>query len=185
MRYSESSAIAKTLRRIFFSTWNYVSKIKNLPENINRKFTIQIPQEHQEFLVLSATDLPNVFVADCITTSIKAEVKKEISMQSELEYETFDKNVWEPACGEGNLSEVLKKHGHNVYSTDLIDRGYANDHYDFLKTENKWFGDIITNPPFKLATEFVKKSLESIDDGKKVAMFLKLNYILSWYLKNL
>ena len=90
VRYSESSAIAKTLRRIFFSTWNYVSKIKNLPENINRKFTIQIPQEHQEFLVLSATDLPNVFVADCITTSIKAEVKKKISMQSELEYETFE-----------------------------------------------------------------------------------------------
>lgn len=90
VRYSESSAIAKTLRRIFFSTWNYVSKIKNLPENINRKFTIQIPQEHQEFLVLSATYLPNVFVADCITTSIKAEVKKEISMQSELEYETFE-----------------------------------------------------------------------------------------------
>ena len=90
VRYSESSAIAKTLRRIFFSTWNYVSKIKNLPENINRKFTIQIPQEHQEFLVLSATDLPNVFVADCITTSIKAEVKKENSMQSELEYKTFE-----------------------------------------------------------------------------------------------
>lgn len=99
------------------------------------------------------------------------------AMEKLLEYETFDKNVWEPACGEGNLSEVLKKHGHNVYSTDLIDRGYANDHYDFLKTENKWFGDIITNPPFKFANEFVLKSLESVDEGKKVAMLLKLNSI--------
>ena len=41
-----------------------------------------------------------------------------------LKYEEFNKNIWEPACGEGNLSEVLKAHGYNVYSTDLIDRGY-------------------------------------------------------------
>lgn len=90
VRYNEGSAIAKVLREIFSSTWNYVEQIKNLPENINRKFTIRIPEEHQEFLALSSTDLPNVFVADCITTAIKAEVKVEISKQSELDFETFE-----------------------------------------------------------------------------------------------
>lgn len=99
------------------------------------------------------------------------------AMYKLLEYETFDKNIWEPACGEGNLSEVLKEKGHNVYSTDLIDRGYQDKLLDFINSNNKWFGDIITNPPFKYTTEFVKKSLESVDEGKKVAMFLKLNYI--------
>lgn len=46
------------------------------------------------------------------------------AMEQLLKYETFNKNIWEPACGEGNLSEVLKAAGYNVYSTDLIDRGY-------------------------------------------------------------
>ena len=42
-----------------------------------------------------------------------------------LELEEFDPFVWECACGKGHLSEVLKKHGHIVKSTDLIDRGYG------------------------------------------------------------
>ncbi len=90
IRYSEGSELVKRLREVFSSTWNYVESIKNLPENINRKFTIRIPEEHQEFLALSTTDLPNVFVADCITTAVKAEVKTEVSTMSELDFETFE-----------------------------------------------------------------------------------------------
>ena len=75
---------------MFSSTWDYVENIKKLPENINRKFTIRIPKEHQEFLALSTTDLPNVFVADCITTAIKAEVKTEIRALTELDFETLE-----------------------------------------------------------------------------------------------
>ena len=90
IRYSEGSALVKRLREIFCSTWNYVESIKNLPENINRKFTIRIPEEHQEFLALSTTDLPNIFVADCVTTAVKAEVKTEVYSMSELDFETFE-----------------------------------------------------------------------------------------------
>ena len=90
IRYSEGSALVKRLREIFCSTWNYVESIKNLPENINRKFTIRIPEEHQEFLALSTTDLPNVFFADCVTTVVKAEVKTEVCTMSELDFETFE-----------------------------------------------------------------------------------------------
>lgn len=90
IRYSEGSDLAKRLREVFSSTWNYVERIKNLPENINRKFTIRIPEEQQEFLALSTTNLPNVFVVDCITTAVKAEVKAEISTLTELDFETFE-----------------------------------------------------------------------------------------------
>ena len=90
IRYNEGSALVKRLREIFCSTWNYVESIKNLPENINRKFTIRIPEEHQEFLVLSTTEFPNIFVADCITTAVKAEVKTDVSTMSELDFETFE-----------------------------------------------------------------------------------------------
>ena len=90
IRYSEGSALVKRLREVFCSTWNYVESIKNLPENIKRKFTIHIPEEHQELLALSTTDLPDVFVADCITTAVKEDVKTEVSTMSELDFETFE-----------------------------------------------------------------------------------------------
>ena len=37
--------------------------------------------------------------------------------------------------------------------------------------------DIITNPPYKYAKEFVEKSLELIREGGKVAMLLKLTFL--------
>lgn len=94
-----------------------------------------------------------------------------------LKHEIFSKNIWEPACGEGNLSEVLKQHGHRVLSTDLIDRGYQDKVMDFLESDVKWSGDIITNPPFRYTTEFIKKGLDSIEFGRKLALFLKINYL--------
>ena len=99
------------------------------------------------------------------------------AMELLLEHETFNKYVWEPACGEGNLAEVLKNHGHDVFSTDLIDRGYQDVMIDFLETNCLFDGDIITNPPFKYTTEFIQRSLDSVPEGNKVAMFLKINYL--------
>ena len=32
--------------------------------------------------------------------------------------------VWECACGGGHLSKRLKELGHDVFSTDVVDRGY-------------------------------------------------------------
>ena len=44
-----------------------------------------------------------------------------------LKHERFSKNVWECACGNGNLAKRLKMYGYNVYSSDLVDRGsYEN-----------------------------------------------------------
>lgn len=47
------------------------------------------------------------------------------------------------------MSKVLEEHGYNVYSTDLIDRGYGIGGVDFLQVNEKWNGDILTNPPYK------------------------------------
>jgi len=67
-----------------------------------------------------------------------------------------------------------------VYSSDLVNRGYGEDFFDFLECKNgadDWHGDIITNPPYKYALEFVRKSLEVINEESKVAMFLKLTFL--------
>jgi len=94
-----------------------------------------------------------------------------------LKKETFS-NVWECACGQGHLSEVLKKHKIHSKSTDLINRGYGDGMFDFLAIDNlQWNGDIVTNPPFKYAVEFVEKSLQIIPNGNKVAMFLRIQFL--------
>ena len=100
-----------------------------------------------------------------------------------LEQETFCSYVWECACGEGHLSEVLKKHGYKVKSSDIVDRGYENTEViDFLNVKkedikNDFSRDIITNPPYKFAKEFVEHALDISMDGTKVAMFLKVQFL--------
>lgn len=37
--------------------------------------------------------------------------------------------------------------------------------------------DILTNPPYKYAKEFVLKALELVSTGRKVYMFLKLTFL--------
>ena len=94
-----------------------------------------------------------------------------------LEVEEFSDHIWECACGEGHLSKVLVERGYNVRSTDLIDRGYGEGGVDFLTQSEPFDGDIITNPPYKYASEFVYKALDLIPEGRKVAMFLKLQFL--------
>ena len=96
-----------------------------------------------------------------------------------LAEEKFSPCVWECACGEGHLGKVLEANGHNVIATDLVYRGYGErTSIDFLETNVRNFdGDVITNPPYKHALEFVQKALAVVRPGKKVAMFLKLQFL--------
>lgn len=87
------------------------------------------------------------------------------------------KYIWEPACGMGHLSEVLKRRGYEVYSSDLIDRGYGVRGIDFLDAVPLGLNDILTNPPYKYAKEFVEHSLDVLDDGCYCVMFLKVQFL--------
>ncbi len=97
-----------------------------------------------------------------------------------LQNESFSPTIWECACGAGHMAEVLKKHGYKVKCSDIIDRGYeGTEIIDFLSTQNGGGYDIITNPPYKYAKEFVEHALEISPEGTKVAMFLKLTFLES------
>lgn len=98
------------------------------------------------------------------------------ALEKLLDLETFSDRVWECACGGGHLSKVLIDRGYSVLSTDLIYRGYGTGGVDFF-SEDDFDGDIITNPPYKHALEFVKHALEVIHDGHKVAMLLRLQFL--------
>ena len=99
------------------------------------------------------------------------------SVEALLRHEKFAPKIWEPACGEGNISKTLVKHGYEVRESDIIDR-MGNEVKDFLFFNDETFdGDIVTNPPYSKAKEFVEQSLKVIPRGNKVAMFLKLTFL--------
>ncbi len=95
-----------------------------------------------------------------------------------LKLETFSASIWECACGEGHISKTLSNAGYNVYSSDFVDRKFGEGGKDFLCITNTcWDGDIITNPPYAYAIDFVYKSMQILNDGNKLALFLKLQFL--------
>lgn len=92
-----------------------------------------------------------------------------------LDVEHFHDEVWEPACGDGAMSRVLQDRGYRVVSTDLVDRGCGQHGVDFLMEWQRRAPNIVTNPPFKLASQFARKALE-LTTGK-VAMLLKVGFL--------
>lgn len=76
------------------------------------------------------------------------------------------------------MADVLKEHGHEVKGSDIRDRGYEGTEVkDFFDYYGSWGGDIVTNPPYSMAKEFVEKALTLVPDGHKVCMFLKLSFL--------
>jgi hypothetical protein len=90
----------------------------------------------------------------------------------------FSRKIWEPACGDGNISKVLKAAGYDVYSTDIVEHKekYADKIIDFL--EESWYDidyDIITNPPYNVSLRFLKNALKITEKNKRVVAFLLRN----------
>lgn len=99
-----------------------------------------------------------------------------------LKRESFSCDVIEPACGGGHISNTLEEAGYNVLSFDIVNRGYPKQEMemDFLNwapSYGKNTRDIITNPPYSMAREFVEHALNISVDTTKVAMFLKLTFL--------
>lgn len=93
-----------------------------------------------------------------------------------IRLEKFQPTIWECACGEMAISKPLMDAGYLVRSSDIENRG--NEVVDFLGIDNQfWGGDIVTNPPFAKATEFIEKALSIVTDGAKIALFLRIQFL--------
>lgn len=98
-----------------------------------------------------------------------------------LEVEPNLDNIWECACGEGHLAKVFGDCGKLTLATDVVNRGFGDAFIDFLSSNclptKYWYGDIVTNPPYKYALEFVKRAISLVPVGRKVCMFMKLTFL--------
>jgi len=72
----------------------------------------------------------------------------------------------EPACGAGHMAKVLKEYFEKVQCSDAHEYGYG-DRRDFLAKPYpaKSYDWVITNPPFRLAEEFLIASLTVARQG--------------------
>ena len=87
------------------------------------------------------------------------------AVEALLAVERLPAVIWEPACGPGAIGRVLRARGHTVHATDLVDYESADQDFgrrDFLFERAAPAGveAITTNPPYKLAGEFVTHALE-------------------------
>lgn len=73
-----------------------------------------------------------------------------------LPYLKREWRIWECACGNGAIVNVLKNNGFDVYGTDANSKN--DELVDFLFTSPHKFDCIITNPPFSLKTSFLEKA---------------------------
>jgi hypothetical protein len=89
-------------------------------------------------------------------------------------------SVWEPACGNGDISKELKRCAEvsAVYSSDLYDRGYGETGVDFLTARRVPEGvrHVVTNPPFNLIDEFAKHAISLKPEGK-ICLFGRLAWL--------
>jgi hypothetical protein len=95
-----------------------------------------------------------------------------------LRVEALPREIWEPCAGRGAISRILTASGRDVIAQDLVayaghDSGIATG-IDFLMEWARPFGAsccICTNPPFKLADEFIRHGLKL---GCDVVVLLRL-----------
>ena len=101
----------------------------------------------------------------------------------------LSRRIWECACGDGAISKMLIQNGFSVVSSDLYNRGFGKSGVDFLAstvphcdpmTDKPFSGggyDIVTNPPYKQAIDFVTHSLDVVPNGHSVSMLVRLGFL--------
>lgn len=94
-------------------------------------------------------------------------------LEAELGEAVHRQSVWEPACGEGHLAVGLRDCFAKVIASDVHDYG-GTLQMDFLQQGPLPFDEpdwLFTNPPFRLAAEFVATALRRSRRG--VVMFVR------------
>jgi len=95
-----------------------------------------------------------------------------------LRVEQLPLRIWEPAAGRGAIVDMLRRRGHTVVASDVVDYGELDFVADFLTTVLPPAGcrTIITNPPYRIAADFVRHALDLVPD---VHLLLRLAFLES------
>ena len=88
------------------------------------------------------------------------------AVEALLRVEKIPPVIWEPTAGRGNITRVLREHGHRVVCSDIVAYDFPLDFVaDFMTTTAMPVGCecILTNPPYQLCARsapFVQHALK-------------------------
>lgn len=110
-------------------------------------------------------------------------VEESFASRALFRAEAFDGEVWDPACGQGNIVREALGAGLTVHGTDIKRRtreSWFCGEYDFLETKWLLASNIVTNPPFFRARgteDFIRHALSL--KPRKLAVFASLPFLAS------
>lgn len=96
-----------------------------------------------------------------------------------------DSWIWDPCCGGGSLIEVFEQRRRFTIATDIVDRGFArfDGMHDALAIvpplliKPTMKVSVVTNPPFELAEQIIRRMLTLVDH--RLAILQKLSFLAS------
>lgn len=96
-----------------------------------------------------------------------------------FQLEKFEGEVWDPACGMGRIVMEARAAGLTAVGSDIVSRSdICAAESDFLaRSYQPDFRNIVMNPPFGLAEEFVREAIRIVPRGGKVAVILPLVWV--------
>ena len=83
-------------------------------------------------------------------------------------HEGFDGEIWDPCCGWGTIVDEAIHIGLRAFGTDIVDRQKGKFKVVNFLTATRQTENIVCNPPFNIADEFVLHALKLAK--KKVAV---------------
>ncbi|WP_316859956.1 hypothetical protein [uncultured Cohaesibacter sp.] len=93
-----------------------------------------------------------------------------------FEAEEFDGAIWDPACGLGRVLHAAECAGLPTTGSDIVERSaFCDKVIDFLECYTPRGRNIVSNPPFGRAEEFLRHALR-LADGK-VVFLLPLSWL--------
>jgi hypothetical protein len=94
-----------------------------------------------------------------------------------LDKEDFAEWILEPACGEGAMAKPLSER-YKVFAFDKYTVLPGQDFLTYNRTDDDPLWDVVTNPPFKYAEDFLLHALDMTKPySGKVALLLKLQFL--------
>ena len=85
--------------------------------------------------------------------------------------------VAEPACNRGHMVKPLSEYFDSVLASDIHDYGHGYPVQDYLFGNVQMVDWTITNPPFKLAQEFIERGMQNSRHG--VAVIVRTAFLES------
>ena len=85
----------------------------------------------------------------------------------------------DPSCGQGNIVDVALARAIEATGADIVDRAAGRFAVrDFLQ-DTRAYRNIVCNPPYKRAVEFIRHGLAHVLPGGRVIMLAQLSFLAS------